>query len=131
MANLRQEGDKPAQDSKVRDSESQGAPATSTSAWTPLREPIFRAFWLATLCANIGALMQQAGAAWLMTDLAPSPLLVSLLQVAGSLPVFLLALPAGALADVVDRRSLTTLRLHVRHGLFSSKALTGSCSARK
>jgi hypothetical protein len=84
MTNWRQEAGKQSQDSTMRDSGSQGAPATNTSAWTPLREPLFRAFWLATLFANIGALMQQAGGAWLMTDLSPSPLLVSLLQAASA-----------------------------------------------
>ena len=50
--------------------------------------------------------MQEVGASWLMTQLAPSPLIVSLIQTAGALPVFLLSLAAGALADVVDRRRL-------------------------
>ena len=56
--------------------------------------------------SNIGAWMQSVGAAWLMTSLTPSPLLVALMQTAASLPVFLVGLPAGALADVVDRRKL-------------------------
>jgi len=78
----------------------------STSAWTPLGVPIFRALWIAGIASNVGGMMQQAGAAWLMTDLSPSPVLVSLMQAAGSLPVFLLALPAGALADVLNQRRL-------------------------
>src|SRR5213079_1748294 len=55
---------------------------------------------------NVGTWMHDTSAAWLMTGLAPSPLMVSLMQTATSLPFFLLALPAGALADVVDRRKL-------------------------
>ncbi|MGX9963937.1 MFS transporter [Roseomonas sp. F4] len=74
------------------------------SALTPLRHSAFRMLWLANLCSNTGMWMQNTGAGWLMTSLAPSPLMVSMVQVASLLPVFLLALPAGALADIVDRR---------------------------
>lgn len=76
------------------------------SAWSPLRQPVFRALWLASVASNIGTWMQNVGAAWLMTSLAPSPSMVALVQAATSLPVFLFALFAGALADVVDRRRL-------------------------
>jgi MFS family permease len=50
--------------------------------------------------------MQNVGAAWMMATLAPSPLLVALVQTATNLPVFLLGIPAGAVADIVDRRKL-------------------------
>jgi MFS family permease len=80
--------------------------AAITSAWSPLRQPLFRALWLAAVTSNIGTWMQSTGAVWLMTSLTPSPLMVALVQTATSLPFFLLALPAGALADVVDRRRL-------------------------
>jgi MFS family permease len=76
------------------------------SAWEPLRGPVFRALWIASLTSNIGTWMQNVGAAWLMTSLTPSPVVVALVQAATSLPVFLVGLPAGALADVVDRRRL-------------------------
>ncbi len=76
------------------------------SAWSPLRQPVFRALWIAGVASNIGTWMHEVGAAWLMTSLAPSPLMVALMQTATSLPIFLLALPAGALADIVDRRRL-------------------------
>ncbi|ARV58107.1 MFS transporter [Nostocales cyanobacterium HT-58-2] len=75
--------------------------------WTPLRQPMFRALWVASAVSSIGTWMHDVGAAWLMTSLAPnSPLLVALMQAASSLPFFLLALPAGAIADVVDRRKM-------------------------
>ncbi len=74
------------------------------STWSPLRNPIFRALWIATVVSNIGTWMHNVGAAWLMTSLAPSPTMVALVQAATSLPVFLVGLPAGALADMVDRR---------------------------
>ena len=76
------------------------------SAWEPLREPVFRALWIASVTSNIGTWMQNVGAAWLMTSLTPSPVVVALVQAATSLPVFLVGLPAGALADIVDRRRL-------------------------
>lgn len=76
------------------------------SAWAPLRTPVFRALWIASVVSNVGTWMHDVGAAWLMTSLTPSPLLVALMQTATSLPIFLLALPAGALADIVDRRRL-------------------------
>src|SRR5207247_1905075 len=82
------------------------AEPTHPSAWSPLRQPLFRALWLASVASNIGTWMQNVGAAWLMTSLAPSPILVALVQAATSLPVFLVALPAGAIADLVDRRRL-------------------------
>ncbi len=79
---------------------------TSRSAWSPLRHALFRALWIAVLASNVGTWMQEAAGAWLMTTLAPEPLLVALMQTAASLPFFLLAFPAGALADVVDRRRM-------------------------
>ena len=76
----------------------------SVSAWDPLRRPVFRSLWTAALVSNIGSWMQTMGAGWLMTELTHSPVKVALVQAAQSLPMFLLALPAGALADIVDRR---------------------------
>src|SRR5262245_52077811 len=79
---------------------------SSGSAWSPLRAPVFRALWIATVVSNVGTWMQNVGAAWFMISLSPSPTLVALVQAATSLPVFLVGLPAGALADIVDRRRL-------------------------
>src|SRR6478735_11901883 len=78
--------------------------APTPSFWNPFRHPIYRWLWIATVVANIGGWMYSAAAGWLMTSLSASPLLVSLVQVASSLPMFLFALPAGALADIIDRR---------------------------
>ncbi|WP_186395955.1 MFS transporter [Stappia sp. TSB10GB4] len=72
----------------------------------PLGFPVFRALWIATVVSNVGTWMHDVGAGWLMTSLSPSPLLVALVQAATTLPMFLLALPAGALADIVDRRRM-------------------------
>jgi MFS family permease len=62
--------------------------------------------WGATLVGNIGVWMREVGSGWLMTELAPSPLMVSLVQVAATLPIFIFSLPAGALSDLVNRRRL-------------------------
>jgi MFS family permease len=85
---------------------SAGRKRSISSAWVPLRHEVFRVLWIASIVSNIGTLMQDVGASWLMTQLAPSPLMVSLIQAAGALPVFLLSFTAGALADIVDRRRL-------------------------
>ena len=74
--------------------------------WAPLSVPVFRALWLASTFSNIGTFMQDVGAAWLMTSLTISPVMVALMQTATYLPFFMLSLPAGALADLVDRRML-------------------------
>jgi len=79
-------------------------PPRPVSPWSPFRHPTFTVLWTATVVANIGTWMYTAASGWLMTGLDPSPLIVSLVQVAASLPVFVFALPAGALADIVDRR---------------------------
>src|SRR5277367_3420594 len=74
------------------------------SAWAPLGEPLFRSLWVAAVISYTGTWMQNVGAGWLMTQLTMSPLMVGLVQAATTLPVFLVILPAGALADMVDRR---------------------------
>lgn len=74
------------------------------SAWAPLRLPVFRMLWLVWLASNACMWMNDVAAAWQMTSLTTSPTLIALVQSASSLPVFLLGLPSGALADIVDRR---------------------------
>src|SRR5436309_15848170 len=76
------------------------------SPWSPLRNTLFRSLWIATIVSNIGTWMHEVGAGWLMTSLSSSPSMVALVEAADSLPVMLLALPAGAIADIVDRRRL-------------------------
>ena len=79
---------------------------TTGSSWSPFRRRVFAILWVATVVSNIGTWMQNAAAGWLMTGLNPDPLIVALVQVATTLPMFLLGLPAGALADILDRRRL-------------------------
>jgi MFS family permease len=76
------------------------------SALAPLARPVFRALWIAALVSNVGTWMQSVGAVWQVGTVSGSPALVALVQTAVSLPIVLLALPAGAAADVVDRRRL-------------------------
>src|SRR5881628_9327 len=76
------------------------------SPWSPLRNTLFRNLWIASIVSNLGTWMHEVGAGWLMTSLSSSPSMVALVEAADSLPVMLLALPAGALADIVDRRRL-------------------------
>jgi MFS family permease len=83
------------------------APAPGdASSLSPFRYTTFTVLWIATVVANIGTWMQNAAAGWLMTGLDPDPFIVSLVQVANALPMFLFALAGGALADIVDRRRL-------------------------
>ncbi|MEH6952833.1 MFS transporter (plasmid) [Nitrobacter sp. NHB1] len=76
----------------------------ATSAWSPFRHTAFRWLWIASVVANIGGWIYSAAAGWMMTGFDASPLMVSLVQVVTSLPMFLFALPAGALADIIDKR---------------------------
>ena len=70
----------------------------------PLKMPVFRMLWSTWLVANICMWMNDVAAAWMMTSLTTSPMWVALVQSASTLPVFLLGLPSGALADILDRR---------------------------
>src|ERR687898_211346 len=80
--------------------------AERLSPWAPLHHRVFAALFAAQLGSNIGSFFQAVAAAWLMGDLTSSPTLVALIQTATLLPVLLIGLPAGALADIIDRRKL-------------------------
>lgn len=79
-------------------------PPHPVSALAPLEHAVFRSVWSAALVANLCMWMSDMAAAWMMTTLAAAPLWVALVQSAATLPVFLLGLPSGALADMLDRR---------------------------
>src|SRR6185295_4243888 len=99
------------------------------STWSPLAHPLFRLLWIASTASHIGSYMTDVAQGWLMTSLTPSPLVVSLLLTAESLPFILLGLPAGALADIVDRRRLllfTQLAMAVAVGTLMVATLTGA-----
>ena len=84
------------------------APATSddTGAFAPLREPVFRGIWIASLFSNFGQLFLGVGAAWEMTKLSDEPSMVALVQTALMVPLMFVTLPAGAFADMFDRRRI-------------------------
>lgn len=76
------------------------------SALSPLRYPVFRGVWAATTLSNVGSLIQSVGAAWMMTTIAGSPEMVTLVQASITLPIVMLVLIAGAIADNLDRRRM-------------------------
>ncbi|RJO68305.1 MFS transporter [Nocardia panacis] len=82
------------------------ATAPSTSTWAPLRSKVYRALWIAQLVSNLGTWMQTVGAQWILVDEPNAAALVSFVQTALTLPVMLLAIPSGVIADLVDRRRL-------------------------
>src|ERR1700681_1836978 len=79
---------------------------SSASLWRPLRSSTFRNLLIADVVSDVGTFMQSVGAAWLMVSLNAVPMYVALTQTASALPFFILALPAGAIGDIVDRRKL-------------------------
>jgi len=81
-----------------------GAPAGGSLA--PLRQPVFAVLWGATVLGNVGSFMRDVASAWMATELSSSPAAVAMVQAAATLPVFVLAMPAGVLSDILDRRRL-------------------------
>jgi MFS family permease len=98
------------------------AEAGGNSAFAPLREPTFRRIWTASLFSNFGQLILGVGAAWEMTRLSDDPAMVALVQSAMMLPLMLVALPAGAVADMFDRRRIALTGL--AFSMASSAVLT-------
>lgn len=80
--------------------------SASAGGFTPLRQKLFAVLWIATIIGNTGSFIRDVASAWIMTDLSPSPAAVALVQAAATLPIFLLAIPAGVLSDILDRRKL-------------------------
>ena len=95
-------------------------PARNASAWEPLRLPLFRMFWFASLASNLGTWIHEVGAGWLMTNLAATPEMVAAVRTSMSLPIVVLAIPAGVLADRFDKRKLLMMTQGV---LFAVTAL--------
>jgi predicted MFS family arabinose efflux permease len=88
----------------------------------PLRHAVFRRIWLASLLSNLGLLIQGVGAAWAMTQMTSSADMVALVQTALMLPIMLIAMPAGAIADMYDRRIVSLISLGI--ALAGATALT-------
>ncbi len=99
------------------------APRPASSAFAPLRHSVFAVLWAATVLGNVGSFMRDVASGWLVTDLSGSPAAVAMIQVAGTLPIFLLAIPAGVLSDIVDRRKLL-IGVQLLLGLTSAVLMT-------
>ncbi|HWL81944.1 MAG TPA: MFS transporter [Roseomonas sp.] len=113
------------------------ARAAPAGSFAPLRQTTFAVLWAATVLGNTGSFMRDVASSWLVTDLAAGPAAVAMIQAAGTLPVFLLAIPAGVMSDILDRRRFLiavqvllgsvslTLMLLAQSGLMSVSALIG------
>src|ERR1700730_16657623 len=95
---------------------------TADGVAAPLRHPVFRRIWLASLLSNLGMLIQGVGAAWAMTHMPSSADKVALVQTALMLPIMLISMPAGAIADMYDRRIVALVSLSI--ALSGATALT-------
>ncbi|WP_028733439.1 MFS transporter [Rhizobium leguminosarum] len=112
-------------------------PSPPRGSFAPLAQPVFAVLWAATVLGNTGSFMRDVASSWLMTDLSASPAAVAMVQAAGTLPIFLLAIPAGVLTDILDRRKFLiavqlllasvsiTLMILAQTGLLSVGALIG------
>jgi MFS family permease len=97
----------------------------SVSPWAPLRRSVFRSIWIANLCSNIGSNMNDTAAVWSMSKLSGSPLLLSVMATVSAVPIFFFSMPAGALADVVERRPIL---LAAQGWMFTMAALLSACA---
>ncbi|MBR1123300.1 MFS transporter [Bradyrhizobium lablabi] len=96
--------------------------AADHSITAPLKHSVFRRIWLASLLSNLGLLIQGVGAAWAMTQMTSSADKVALVQTALMLPIMLISMPAGAIADMHDRRVVAMVALAI--SLVGATALT-------
>jgi len=103
------------------------SPQPAASGFAPLRQKVFAILWLATIVGNIGSFMRDVASAWLVTDLSGAPAAVALVQAAATLPIFLLAIPAGVLSDILDRRKFL-IAIQVMLGLVSLSLMALSLS---
>jgi len=113
-------------------SEANISSASHSGAWAPFQLPVFRIFWLASLGSNIGTWVNTTTSGWVMTDLSSSPVMVSLVQVATSLPVVMLALIAGTLTDTIDHRRyliVTQVWMTLAAAMLAVLAATGQLGA--
>jgi predicted MFS family arabinose efflux permease len=78
--------------------------AAHQGSFSPLRQITFSVIWIATILGNTGSFMRDVASSWLVTELGGGPAAVAMIQAAGTLPIFLLAIPAGVLSDILDRR---------------------------
>lgn len=87
-----------------KEAASEPVPPKPAGGFAPLRQSVFAVLWAATILGNTGSFMRDVASSWIVTDLSASPAAVAMIQAAGTLPIFLLAIPAGVLSDILDRR---------------------------
>jgi MFS family permease len=97
----------------------QAAPPPPAGTFAPLRHSLFAVIWTATVLGNVGTFMRDVSSSWLVTEISASPASVAMIQAAGTLPVFLLAIPAGVLSDILDRRRFL-IAIQIMLGIVSS-----------
>jgi MFS family permease len=105
--------------------------SASSGGFAPLRHTVFAVVWTATVLGNTGTFMRDVASSWIVTDLSAAPAAVAMVQVAGSLPIFLLAIPAGVLSDILDRRRfliVVQIGLAAVSGTLMLLALSGALS---
>ncbi|MBD2749381.1 MFS transporter [Microvirga sp. BT688] len=95
------------------------APPPPPGTFAPLRHSLFAVIWTATVLGNVGTFMRDVSSSWLVTEISASPAAVAMIQAAGTLPVFLLAIPAGVLSDILDRRRFL-IAIQIMLGIVSS-----------
>jgi MFS family permease len=122
QASLLSKGIKPAATDDVMTEQPKRPMSAADGISAPLRHLVFRRIWSASLLSNLGLLIQAVGAAWAMTQMTPSADKVALVQTALMLPVMLIAMPAGAIADMYDRRIVSLISLSI--ALAGATALT-------
>ncbi|PSM51428.1 transmembrane secretion effector, major facilitator superfamily [Campylobacter blaseri] len=97
------------------------------SSFAPLKQKLFLVLWIATVIGNVGSFIRDVASGWLVTDLSASPAAVSLIQAAATLPIFLLAIPAGVMADILDRRKfLISIQFILAFASFSLMTLSAT-----
>src|SRR5262249_37549498 len=94
-------------------------------SWAPLKTPLFRRVWISVFISDVGSWMHEIAGAWLMTSLTLSPVMISLMQTATFLPILFFGLPAGAIADMGDRRKIV---LWGQFWMLSAAAILGICT---
>src|ERR1700738_4183811 len=102
---------------------------TNTSLWLSLRNPVFRRLWIASMVSGVCVSAHETAATWMMNTLTSSKFLISVMATVASLPLFFFTLPAGSLADLVDRKKLLcfmNLWLALCAGLLAMLSVTGS-----
>ena len=97
----------------MTDTSKASPPSLRGGIFSPLGHAVFRRIWFASLTSNLGLMVMGVGAAWAMTEMTNSPEMVALVQASLMLPIALVSAPAGAAADMFDRRIVSLIALTI------------------